>query len=150
MISFSEAVKSTIDRQAYELSLVIPDIEEIVCLEGQMNLDEILYSDEDTLISSFMYLSEQPRDPLYSCTFGIGCKTGKDVGGYRLARNVSRILETLRKGTTIQIMDYTEEVEPVENLGSMFISEAEIEPQEDDKEHGVRFVIFQASVISAI
>lgn len=149
MITFSEAVKSTVDRLAFDLSQEIPEVEELVCLEGQMNLDEILYSDKDTLISTFMYLSENPRDPLYSCTFGIGCKTGKDVGGYRLARNVSRILEKLKKSTVVQVKDYTQELELVENLGTMFIVDAEIEPQEDDKEHGVRFVIFQANCISA-
>ncbi len=146
---FTLALKSTIDKYGVDLAAAL-GVSKFVDLDDTTNASVILQGEEDVIVWEFATLDESPIDPLYTAVFSVGAKTTTDASNYDMLQFISTVQDTFKKGSTIQIYDYSGAVAGSDLGGTLTIVQSGVEAQEYDKESGYRFVSVVARVIREI
>ena len=142
---FYLAVKSTVDRKAYELAQAL-GLSAFLDLDDVLNVEEVMASEQSVLLWQLLSLTEEPRDPLYSMTMGFGVKTALDPSNYKLSTFVSQIRAVLPIGATIPVKDYSvpEGQSPGPDVGMICVVNSSVRPQEMDFHSGIRMYTVEA------
>lgn len=138
MSDFSLSFKSTIDKVGYDLAVAnsLP----IVDLDDLVNAEEVFHQGTDCLVWEFAQLNDSPRDPLYSFLFRIGARTINDSANYEILKLMDDVKAEFPVQSRIEIRDYSgASAGPV--VGSMFITDVRVDPQQYDKQYGIRMVV---------
>ena len=134
-MSFTLAFKSTIDKMAFDVasanSLKLIDMDDVTAIA------DLLGSNKDAFVWEFLTFDDMPKDPLYAFAFRIGARTTNDAANY----NILTLLDSIKAAFTISdiydILDYSgASVGAVE--GYMIVTGVQVEPQEFDKQSGIR------------
>jgi len=143
--TFSLAIKSTLDFTAKRLA----DSKALafVDLSAAEFSPEVMESDKPAVVWEFATLSEDPRDPLWLCTFDIGIMTFLDPSQYLSLDLISMFLDAFKAGSTFQIFDYSGDVAPTQTVGSMYVIASGVSPHQADSATGLRFVTVTARAI---
>lgn len=136
---FYMALKSSLDRVGYDL-VTDTGADGGASLDDTINVDEMLSSDDKLILWQLISVEEDPRDPLYRVTFGVGGKTAKDPANYALLDLQKAVATRLRVGKELLLYDYSG-VSPSALKGSLTISQANLTPQEVDNDSGLRMFL---------
>ena len=148
MSDFVLHVKSTIDKQGKDLADTLGV--GFVDLDDTVNVESVLTGTSPALVWRFVTMDEAPRDPLYSLTFVIGIKTTSDASNYTLLTMISEVKNLFKKGTWMQVLDYSGIAVPTVNEGSMIFTESGVDQQVMDRESGVRMLTVTAKCVKGV
>jgi hypothetical protein len=144
--AFALALKSTIDKTGADLAGAL-GIAQFLDMDDTANASVILQGEEDVIAWQFSTLDESPVDPLYTAIFSVGAKTTSDASNYDMLQFISKVQSTFRKGSTLNIYNYSGLVADPILRGTMSIVQSGVEAQEYDKQSGYRFVSIIARVV---
>ena len=142
---FELALKSTIDRACTGLAEDI-ELKQYVDMDDLVNTQAAYANEDSALLWQFMSLDESPIDPLYNLYFMVGVKTALDPANYEMMRFLSAVKRVFKKGESLEIREYSGELEPTEALGSIYFTDTNLENQVVDKDRGVRMITVEARV----
>jgi hypothetical protein len=142
---FYEVVKSTVDRLAVDVanSLSIDFVE----MDDTVNVDEKLGSPNDMIVYQMVGMEEAPIDPLWNLNLLVGGKTTGDSANYDLAAIIGGIRNFIKKGESIDVMDYSGVSAPTVKEGYIYITDVAVDPQAFDGASGIRMLNVNASVV---
>lgn len=142
--TFVLETKSTLDKIAKDLSVTMGI--DYVDVDDTVNAAAKLTGVGSVLVWRFMSMEEDPMDPMYSLLFAVGVKTTSDPSNYDLLGFVSQIKATFKKGTWLDVLDYsTASVpDPLTPEGSILFTDSGVDPQVMDRESGVRMLTVSA------
>lgn len=145
MDNFYLKVKSSIDKLAYDVAsaLSIGAVE----LDDVTNVEEDLAGDADLVVYQMVDLQPDPLDPLYSVQFEVGIKTTRDVSNFDMATLISTVQEMIEIDDTFYLRDYSGITLPTEDIGYMYITGTNIDPQMFDGASGIRMQRCGARVV---
>jgi len=145
MAQFALAFKSSIDKMANDLAkakgLKLVDMDDVTAVTDLLN------SNKDALVWEFLTLDETPRAPLYSFAFRVGARTTNDAANYNILSLVGDIKEIFTVGKSYDIVNYSGSVVGPKQ-GFMFVSDVRVEPQEYDKQSGIRTASVYGKAVS--
>ena len=134
-MSFTLAFKSTIDKMANDVasanSLKLIDMDDVTALE------DLLGSNKDAFVWEFLTFDDMPRDPLYAFSFRVGARTTNDAANYNILTLLDSIKAAFTVGDTYGVVDYSGVVAGIVE-GFMTVTAVQVEPQEFDKQSGIR------------
>lgn len=145
MDDFYLAVKSTIDKIAHDLA-TSKGIEAVE-IDDVTNVENALASPADLVMFQFVDMQPEPADPLYALQFEIGIKTTADKGNYDLARLLSSVQDTVATDNTFHFRDYSTPTPPTEDVGYMYITGVQTDPQAFDGASGIRLQSVYAKAV---
>lgn len=142
MLSFPLYLKSAVDRLIVDLGteMGLP----VVDMDSAGLMAELLDSDQAALVWAIGSLQEAPMDPLWLVDWDVGVKTSLDPAQYKSLDVVSRLAESFKVGTRIEIRDYTGDVVGDTVHGWLHIISAAAAPSQADRLAGVRLMNVQA------
>jgi hypothetical protein len=142
---FYLAVKSTIDKVAHDLATQLSV--EAVEIDDVTNVEEKLASPDDLIMFQLVDMQPEPSDPLYSLQFEVGVKTTKDSANYDLATLLSSVQDEIAVEDVIFVQDYSELTPPTDDLGYIYITGSQIDPQAFEGLSGVRMQTVYAKAV---
>lgn len=145
-------VKSTIDyevRQAVAAAATENGLTDLPVteVEDATRFDEVLKSSAPAALYQLTRMSDNPTAPRYSASFNVGAKTTDDAGHYLLAGLLGAIQNRFAKGSTFPLHDYSDAALQGPRYGSLMIVDADVNPQQFDKQSGIRMLTCQAVVL---
>lgn len=143
---FELALKSTLDKACTDLAAEI-DLDQFVDMDDLVNTQEVYANEYSALLWQFMSLDEAPMEPLFNLYFMVGVKTALDPANYQMMSFLSSVKRVFRKGGSLDIMDYSGELEPTEVLGNIYFTDTGLDNQVVDKDRGIRMVTVEARVM---
>lgn len=135
MPQFALAFKSSIDKMVNDLA-VSKDLK-LVDMDDVTAVTDLLSSSKDALVWEFLTFDEAPKAPLYSFVFRVGARTTNDAANYNILSLVGDIKDIFTVGKSYDVMDYSGVVVGPKQ-GFMYVSDVRVEPQEYDKQSGIR------------
>ena len=138
MSDFILPVKSTVDKIAIDLATTMGV--DHLDLDDMVNFAEKMEGPNDLLVWEMVNMREVPRDPLWELDFAIGAKTVHDSGNYDIADFINTISQTLFKEASFDVYDYSGTAAPTQKLGNIYITNVNLDPQEFDRQAGVRVI----------
>lgn len=146
MSDFTLSFKSTIDKMGYDLAQSLVPSLDFIDLDDTLVSAELFKSNKNALVWEFLTLDEFPTDPLYTFSFRIGARTVKDVANYGVLKMVDDVKTVFQARSNTDIKNYSGDVAgPV--VGTMYISNIGVDPQQFDKESGMRMIIVSGRAI---
>ena len=132
---FTLAFKSTIDKMANDVA--IANSLKLVDLSDVTAVKDLLSSSKNAFVWEFLTFDEQPRDPLYAFTFRAGARTTNDAANYDILNLLGSIKKEFSVGNQYGIYDYSGAVVGPKT-GFMHITSVMVEPQDYDRQFGIR------------
>ena len=134
-MAFDLAFKSTVDKMAFDVatsnSLKLIDMDDVTAIE------DLLGSNKNAFVWEFLTFDDAPKDPLYAFAFRIGARTTNDAANYNILSLLGSIKAAFTIGTTYEVIDYSG-VAAGPSEGYMIVTGVQVEPQEFDKQSGIR------------
>ena len=145
MANFYLVVKSTIDKIAHDIATQhgIGAVE----LDDVTNVQQALASEDDLIMFQFVDMQPRPNDPLYELQFEIGVKTTSDSANYDLATLLSSVQDEVTIGDTFFVQDFSTTTPPTNDLGYIYITGVQTDPQAFDGAAGVRMQSVYAKAV---
>lgn len=142
---FYEIVKSTIDKLAVDIAdgLGIGFVD----MDDTVNIAGALESTDDMIVYQVVDMNEQPMDPIWALHLLIGGKTVSDSANYDLAAIIGAIRETVKKGDSIDVYDYSEVAAPTAKEGYIYFNDVGVDPQAFEGASGIRMLNVNAAVV---
>ena len=136
MSSFYTSLRSTVGKLSLDIAvgMGLPSYE----IDDVTAVSEALASDEPAVLWQVVSIAENPRDPLWVMNFLIGAKTNSDVGNTTLTDIVDGVLGQLSVSESVLVADYSTPGAVTE--GSMTVTNSVVDPQEYERQAGVRMV----------
>lgn len=144
---FFLAVKSTLDKEAYDLSVSLGT--QAADMDDTVKAQEILSKPDAAIIWQLISVDEVPLDPMYEVAFVIGAKTTNDSGNYDLLQFNSNVNDKFYKGARISVKDYSGASASAEE-GYLFVTDVGLAPQQFENESGIRFLSILAKGVRII
>lgn len=141
------AVKSTLDkivRDAVESQGL--DQINVAAVDDVADFESVLKSREDAVLYQLVRLSPWPRSPKFEATFNIGAKTTDDGANFDMTRILGELNAVFQLGARFELRDYSGE-EASERMGAMTLIDADVTPQQFDKQSGIRMLSCRAAVL---
>lgn len=140
MTDFYTSLRSTIGKLSKDIaaSMALPNFE----IDDVTAVSEALSSDDPAVLWQLITMQEMPRDPLWSTSFLIGAKTNSDVGNTVLTNIVNEVTNRLPIGQDVTISDYSSP--GADQEGVLTVVSATVDPQEYERQAGVRMVSISA------
>lgn len=147
--NFELAVKSTLDK------ILKDDQAALVAawptlggaeLDDTVETNSTFGSPKPNLFWQWRTLNPECGETLYSASFLIGVKTTDDKGNYDLAAILSALLARHSIGDDITLRDYSGVAEPYPEVGVMTLIGKDVDPQQFDKQSGMRYAQIHAKV----
>jgi len=148
--TFILEAKSTLDKMTKDLADTLSI--DFVDADDTVNAATKLTGETSVLVWRFLNMDEDPQDPMYSLAFAVGVKTTSDPSNYELLGLVSQIKATFKRGTWVDILDYStvSVPDPTAPEGSILFIDTGVDPQVMDRESGVRMLTISAKCLRAI
>ncbi len=141
-------VKSSLDRFANDL-VASSSADDGVNLDDVVNINELMESENNTILWQLVSVEEDPKDPLYVVQFSIGAKTSGDSANYDLIAFQTKVNDVFHKDAIFDLYDYSQGAQ-VNKKGSMTITRSAMTPQEYDNQSGIRMQTFTAKAFRMI
>lgn len=143
-------VKSTLDFLVHSaVEEVIAELGEQVVVsevEDVTQLDTVLKERDAAALYQLIKFEEAPRAPRFQLSFNVGAKTTDDGANMLLARILDLLGETFKSTETFDLRDYSTAADgPV--MGRMMLTAVGANPQQFDKQSGIRMISCAASVM---
>lgn len=148
------ALKSSLDKivgdLAEQLSLTASAANPVRCfdLDDLEGLRQIQAGAEHALAYQLIALAPTPRHPLYSCEFLVGVKTTSDPGNYAMADLLGDVGSLFTSNSVFDLMDWSGDTPPTEQLGSLYVLSAEPAPQVFEQQAGIRLYHVRGRVMA--
>lgn len=140
MTNFILPLKSTIDKICVDMATMIDPTMGHANLDDSAVAAEMLASDQQVLVWQIATAEPYPVNPMYSVMFGVGAKTTVDPGNYDMMTIIDAVSGYIYPGEVFDIMDYSGALQPTEVVGKLFITASAMDPQQFDRESGVRMM----------
>lgn len=144
-------VKSTLDRIVNDtvarVAIAAGTQVSVSEVEDVTNFEAVLKAGAPAILYQLMRLNPHPRAPRYEAVFNIGGKTTDDAGNYLLASIISELQDAFKPESRFVLRDYSEEGLQNEVRGAMLITDADVNPQQFDKQSGIRTIGCKAAVV---
>lgn len=146
MSDFTLAFKSTIDKMGYDLAQAQNPVLDFIDLDDLVVAGELFKSNRSALVWEFLTLDEVPTDPLYTFSFRIGARTVKDIANYNVLKMLDAVKASFPARTDTPLKNYSGATAgPV--VGYMYISNIGVDPQQFDKESGMRMIVVSGRAV---
>lgn len=141
------AVKSTLDKivRAAAVSQGLGDIK-IAAVDDVADFESVLKSSQRAVLYQLVRLSPWPRAPKFEATFNVGAKTTDDGANFDMTNLIGELSEVFTLGARFDLHDYTGTVAS-ERVGAMTLVDADVTPQQFDKQSGIRMLSCRAAVL---
>lgn len=145
MANFYLAVKSTIDFIAHTLATAhgIRAVE----IDDVTNVESALAGSDDLIMFQLVDMQPDPSDPLYNLQFEIGVKTTSDSANYDLATLLSSVQDEIAVEDVFFVQDHSTVNPATEDLGYIYITGSQVDPQAFEGLSGVRMQTVYAKVV---
>ena len=144
-------VKSTLDRLVNDavakVATVTGETVAVSEVEDVSNFEGVLKNSAPAVLYQLMRLNPHPRAPRYEAVFNVGVKTTDDAGNYNLALMLGELQELFKQEGRFTLRDYSESGLEATARGAMIITDADVNPQQFDKQSGIRTIGCKAAVI---
>jgi len=138
MTDFTTAFKSTIDKLGNDLA--VAESLKLIDLDDLALSSELMKSERDALVWEFLTFDTNPVDPLYSFSFRIGARTVNDAANYNILRLVDAVKGVFPVQSRGLVRDYSGAVAGPA-VGTFFITDIRVDPQQYDKNSGLRMIL---------
>lgn len=145
-------VKSTLDKligdYAEELSNA-PGASQVLSfdLDDHDSVRAMQASNEQALVHQILTMDPDPAHPLYAIQFLVGAKTSQDPGNYQQAFLLTELHSRFDLGTTFNIADWSQEDEPTEETGTVYVTACSPSPQSFENSASIRVLQITAKVM---
>lgn len=143
--TFIIAFKSTVDKVGVDLATSMDRVS-FIDLDDIVTSAELFKSNKNAIVWEFLTLDESPTDPLYSFSFRIGARTVRDIANYNILRMLDKVKEVFPSRDQIDVRDYSG-AEVGDKVGTMYISRVDIDPQQFDKQSGIRMILVSGKAV---
>lgn len=144
-------VKSTLDRLVNDavakVSQVTGEPVAVSEVEDVSNFESVLKDSGPAVLYQLMRLNPNPRAPRYEAVFNVGVKTTDDAGNYDMAKMLGELQDLFKQDSRFSLHDYSEAGLEAPNYGAMLITDADVNPQQFDKQSGIRTIGCKAAVL---
>lgn len=144
-------VKSTLDRLVNDtvakIATATGNVVAVSEVEDVTNFETVLKDGAPAVLYQLMRLNPNPRAPRFEAVFNIGAKTTDDSGNYVLSEILGELQELFKPGNRFDLRDYSEAGLETVNHGGMLITDGDINPQQFDKQSGIRTIGCKAAVL---
>jgi len=138
MSDFTLAFKSTIDKLGFDLATT--ESIEFIDMDDLAKTAELFSNNKDAIVWEFLTLDENPSDPLYTFAFRMGARTVRDIANYNVLRLVDLIKTIFPTRTNVPIKNMSGAAAGPQ-VGSLYIVDVGVDPQQYDKESGIRMIL---------
>lgn len=144
MSDFTVCFKSTIDKLGFDLATSLGL--DFIDLDDTAVSGVLFKSNKNAIVWEFLTLDEYPLDPLYTFSFRIGARTVKDIANYNVLRMIDDVKGAFPARVRTELKNYSQVTAgPV--VGNMFITDVGVDPQQYDKESGMRMIIVSGRAV---
>lgn len=144
-------IKSSIDKAVNDavaaamantgMTLVVTEVEDA------LQFEKVLKDPNPAVLYQITRLSPNPRAPRFEASFNVGAKTVDDSGYYDLAKVLGELQERFKQGATLALHDYSDAALQAQRYGSLMVVDADVNPQQFDKQAGIRMLTCRAAVV---
>ena len=144
---FLQALKSTLDKQGYDLAVAqAPDIL-YVDLDDPIQSTELFKGESSAIVLGSLVLHEDPRDPLYSFSFQMGARTVTDASNYSILSLSGQVNVLFEKGKRVSVYQYATVGAVGAVVGFMFITDVSVDDQMFERMSGIRLLTIQGKAV---
>lgn len=144
-------VKSTLDRLVNDAVAKVATVTGAAVavseVEDVSNFESVLKNSAPAVLYQLLRLNPSPRAPRYEAVFNVGVKTTDDAGNYNLALMLGELQELFKQESRFTLHDYSEAGLETAEYGAMMVTDADVNPQQFDKQSGIRTIGCKAAVL---